>query len=263
MTAASPARADGAPFVAASLALAGRQFTRWRRHPAVPIQGILFPTFLLVTYHLLVSKSMMELTGANSLYGLVPVCAVAGGTFGALGAALTIPQERDCGLLARFWTLPVHRASALTGRLIAEATRTFLGSVLITLVGVAFGLRFQSWTAVVPFLLVPVLVVVVFATIVISVALHSGGATMFTWLGMGSVALVFGNAGVAPLELFPAWMRTLVHYQPMSPTIDVMKQLSLGGPYLGSLIAMVAWAVAVAAIFGPLAVHRYRGVTGA
>jgi ABC-2 type transport system permease protein len=250
-------------FLSESLVLAGRQFTRWRRHPAVPIQGILFPTFLLITYHLLVSKSMMQLTGANSLYGLVPVCAVAGGMFGALGAALTIPHERDCGLLARFWTLPVHRASALTGRLIAEAARTFLGSVLITLVGVAFGLRFQSWTAVVPFLLVPVLVVVVFATIVISVALHSGGATMFTWLGMGSVALVFGNAGVAPLEMFPGWMRTLVHYQPMSPTIDVMKQLSVGGPYVASMIAMVAWAVGVAAIFGPLAVRRYRVVTAA
>jgi ABC-2 type transport system permease protein len=249
--------------VVESLVLAGRQLTRWRRHPVVPIQGILFPTFLLITYHLLVSQSMTKLTGADSLHGLVPVCAVAGGMFGALGAALTIPQERDCGLLARFWTLPVHRASALTGRLIAEAARTFVGSVLITLVGVAFGLRFQSWTTIVPFLLVPVFIVVVFATLVISVALHSGGATMFTWLGMGSVALVFGNAGMAPLELFPSWMRTVVHYQPMSPTIDVMKQLSLGGPYLGSLITMVAWAVAVAAVFGPLAVHRYRGVTSA
>jgi ABC-2 type transport system permease protein len=250
-------------FVAESLTLAGRLFTRWRRHPAVPIKGILFPTFLLITYHLLVSQSMMKLTGADSLYGLVPVCAVAGGMFGALGAALTIPQERDCGLLARFWTLPMHRASALSGRLVAEAARTLLGTVVITLVGVTLGLRFRSWTAVVPYLLVPVVVVVVFATIVISVALHSGGATMFTWLGMASVALVFGNAGVAPLEMFPTWLRTVVYYQPMSPTIDVMRQLSLGGPYLGSLIAMVAWAAAVAAVFGPLAVHRYRGVTGA
>jgi ABC-2 type transport system permease protein len=263
VTAAAPASPAATSFVVESLVFAGRQLTRWRRHPVVPIQGILFPTFLLITYHLLVSQSMMKLTGANSLYGLVPVCAVAGGMFGALGAALTIPQERDSGLLARFWTLPVHRASALAGRLIAEAARTFLGSVLITLVGVAFGLRFQSWTMIGPFLLVPVLIVVVFATIVISVALHSGGATMFTWLGMGSVALVFGNAGVAPLELFPGWLRTLVHYQPMSPTIDVMKQLSQGGPYFGSLMTMVAWAVAVAMVFGPLAVHRYRGVTGA
>jgi ABC-2 type transport system permease protein len=263
MTAASPPGPVTTSFIVESLALAGRQFTRWRRHPVVPIQGILFPTFLLITYHLLISKSMMELTGADSLYGLVPVCAVAGGMFGALGAALTIPHERDCGLLARFWTLPVHRASALSGRLIAEAARTFVGSVVITLVGVAFGLRFQSWTMILPFLLVPVLVVVVFATIVISVALHSGGATMFTWLGMGSVALVFGNAGVAPMEMFPNWMRGLVHYQPMSPTIDVMRQLSIGGPYLGSLLTMVAWAVAIAAVFGPLAVRRYRGVTRA
>ena len=118
----------------------------------VPIQALLFPTFLLITYDLLVGKSIVRITGVDSLYGLVPMCAVAGAMFGALGSGLTIIGERDSGLLSQFWTLPVNRASALVGRLLAEAARTVLGAVLISAVGVALGLRFEGgWLAVIPF----------------------------------------------------------------------------------------------------------------
>jgi len=65
----------------------------------VPIQAVLFPTVLLITYGLLVSKSMARITGANSLYVLVPICAVAGAMSGAMSAAFAIPLERDSGLL--------------------------------------------------------------------------------------------------------------------------------------------------------------------
>ena len=104
-----------------SLLFAGRLFTRWRRAPTVPIQALLFPTFFLITYKLMVGKSILRITGTDSLYGLVPMCAVAGAMFGALGAGLTIIAERDSGLLSQLWVLPVNRASALTGRLLAEA----------------------------------------------------------------------------------------------------------------------------------------------
>ena len=92
----------------------------------MPIQALLFPTFLLITYKLLVGKSIMRITGTDSLYGLVPMCAVAGAMFGALAAGLTLRIERDSGLLSRLWVLPVNRASALTGRLLAEAVRTLV-----------------------------------------------------------------------------------------------------------------------------------------
>jgi ABC-2 type transport system permease protein len=57
---------------AESVAFAGRLITRWRRHPIVPIQSLLFPTFLLITYDLLVGKSVTRITGTDSLDGLVP-----------------------------------------------------------------------------------------------------------------------------------------------------------------------------------------------
>jgi hypothetical protein len=122
------------------------------------VQASLFPTFLLVIYKLLIGKAVLAVTGSDSLYGLVPMCAVVGAIFGTLGAGLAVPAERESGLLTRLWVLPIHRASPLTGRLLAEATRTIASAVVLTAFGVALGLRFVGgWEAAVPFVLVPVM----------------------------------------------------------------------------------------------------------
>ena len=78
-----------------SMLFAGRQLTRWRREPVIPIQALLFPTLLLVTYYLLVGKSFVRITGTDSLYHLVPMCAIAGAMAGALGAGVALIDERD------------------------------------------------------------------------------------------------------------------------------------------------------------------------
>lgn len=256
MTANAPPRSS---LAVESLLFAGRLLTHWRRAPTMSTQALLFPTFLLITYKLLVGKSIMRITGTDSLYGLVPMCAVSGAMFGALAAALTIRVERESGLLSRLWVLPVNRASALIGRLLAEAARTLVGVVLITAVGVGLGLRFQGgWLAVIPFLLVPVLVGVVFSTAVIAIAARSKSSTLLIWLGVSSIALVFSSAGVPPVELLPSWVRPVIELQPMAPTIALMRALAQGGPALWPLLLSLMWAVGLAAVVGPLAVRSYR-----
>jgi ABC-2 type transport system permease protein len=242
-----------------SLLFAGRLLTHWRRAPTVPIQALVFPTFLLITYKLLVGKSIVRITGTDSLYGLVPMCAVAGAMFGALGAGLTIIGERDSGLLSQLWMLPVNRASALVGRLLAEAARTAAGAALITAVGVALGLRFEgSWLAVIPFLLIPVLVVLVFSTATIAIAVRAKSSAMLFWLAMPSIALVFSSSGIPPVDLLPSWMRPLIPLQPMAPVIESMRALAQGGPALWPVLLSLLWALGLAAVVGPLAVRGYR-----
>ena len=243
-----------------SMTFAGQLLTRWRRLPVIPMQAILLPVLLLVTYHLLVSKSMTKLTGTDTLDVLVPTCALAGAMFGAVGVGLVIPYERKIGLLGRYWTLPVHRASALVGRLIAEAARAFIGSVVVTIVGLGLGLRFPGgWWRIIPFMAIPALVVVIFAMVVIAVATRTDSTAPFAVLGPLVVAMVFGSGGVAPLQTMPSWLRPIAQYQPMASVIEVMRSLEYGAPSAAALLLAAAWWVTLAAIFGPLAYTGYRG----
>lgn len=256
MTVSGPRRGS---LIAESALFAQRLLVIWRREPAMPIQALLYPTFLLVTYHLLVGKSIVRITGTDSLYGLVPTTAVAGAMFGALATGFAIMQERDCGLLSRLWVLPVHRSSALIGRLLAEAARTLVASALITVVGVGLGLRFEgSWLAVVLFILVPVVVALVFSTAVLAIAVRSTSTTAFVWLAVPSITAVFSSSGSPPLETMPNWLQPLIQLQPMWATIESMRQLALGASALRPLLVTSVWAVGLAAIVGPLAVRGYR-----
>lgn len=243
---------------------AGRLLTRWRREPVVLVQSLFFPTFLLVVYKLVIGKSVLNLTGEDSLYGLVPMSAVAGALFGALGTGVAIPDERESGLLSRLWVLPVHRASALTGRLLAEAARALVGAVVITAVGVAMGLRFNEGpVAAVAFVGIPVVAVTGFAAVVVALGVRADGRNMVTGLSAVAFLLLFFNTGMVPLDVFPGWLQPVVRAQPMSPAIESMRALANGGPTLVPLLQTLAWTFGLLIVFGPFAVRGYRSAAEA
>lgn len=245
--------------IAESFILAGRLFTHWWREPMVLIQALLYPTFLLITFKLLVGKSIVRITGTDSLYGLVPMCAVAGAMFGAYAASFNVQFERHLGLLSRMWVLPVHRASLLTGRLLAEATRALAGAVLVTAVGISLGLRFQSgWLAVIPFVAVPVVVGAIFSTAVIAIAIRTTSSSALVWLMVPSIGAVFSSAGFPPAESLPRWMGPLIHFNPVAPTIGFMRALAEGGPVLWPMALSLVWVLGLTAVVGPLAVTGFR-----
>lgn len=256
MTTNAPPRSS---LVTESLLFANRLLTQWRREPLVPIQALLYPSFLLVTYYFLVAKSMLSITGKDSLYGLVPTCAIVGALLGALAACLNIRYERDSGLLSHFWLLPVHRASALTGRILADAVRTLVSSIVITAVGVALGLRFNGGLlAVIPFVLVPVVVGVVFSLAMIAIAIRSSNGTTVTWLAVPAIGAVFASSGSPPVEMMPSWVQPLVKLQPFWATVQSMRALAEGGPVLFPLLVTLAWSLGVTAVVLPLAIRGYR-----
>ncbi|WP_406814969.1 ABC transporter permease [Mycobacterium sp. M23085] len=251
-------------FARQSASETGRLLRRWRRDPIVAVQALLFPTFLLIVYKLLVGKAVLAVTGHDSLYGLVPMCAVVGAVFGTLGAGLALPAERESGVLTRLWVQPIHRASAVAGRLVAEAIRTITSAVVLTVFGVALGLRFSyGWIAMLAFVLVPVAISAGMATLVIAIAARADGKAMVTWFGAGCVVLLFLNTGVAPAEVFPGWLQPVVRFSPVSPTIEAMRALAQGGPVLSPLWQAGVWGAVLVAVFAPVAVRGYRAAAEA
>lgn len=238
---------------------AGRLLTRWRRDRAVMMGSLLLPICLLLLYQAVLGERVQMVTGANSLHGLVPISALLSALFGATANAVGITIDRESRLLSRMWVLPVHRATALTGRLTAEAARALIGTILITALGVAMGLRFtHGWAAAALYILIPSIVVLEFTALAMALVIRTNGRTMTTWLAGGTVMLAFLNPGTTPIGQYPDWLRPFVRVQPISPPIEAMRALTHGGPLLWPLTITAIWAIATLSIFIPLAVRGYR-----
>ncbi|MCA2320256.1 ABC transporter permease [Mycobacterium intracellulare] len=238
---------------------AGRLLLRWRRDQAVLMGSLLLPVFLLFVYKIVLGEQVQKVTGVDSVYGVVPMCAVISALFGSLGNSVGITMDRQSRLLSRMWVLPIHRASAISGWVLAEIARAFIGTILITAIGVAMGLRFtQGWPAALLFLLIPSIVVTGFTALVMAMAIRNNGRTAMTWLLSVTFALAFVNPGATPIKLFPDWAQPLIRMQPISPPIETMRALAHGGPIEWPLAATLIWAVVLLAVFIPIAVRGYR-----
>lgn len=243
---------------------AGRLLLRWRRDQAVLMGSLLLPVFLLLAYHVVLDEQVHKVTGVNSIYGLVPMCAVISGLFGSLGNSVGITMDRQSRLLSRMWVLPIHRVSAMTGWVLAEVVRALIGTLLITGLGVAMGLRFTNgWPAVLLFILVPSIVVTGFTALVMALAIRNNGRTALSWLLGVTFSLAFVNPGATPIKLFPPWVRPLIRIQPISPPIETMRALAHGGPIALPFAITLLWAVVLLAVFIPLAVRGYRSAAEA
>ncbi|KUI15655.1 hypothetical protein AU192_07115 [Mycobacterium lehmannii] len=221
--------------------------------------SLLVPIGLLVLYEVVLGDSVQRLTGTRSVYGLVPICAVLSALFGSLGNAASIALDREAGLLGRIYVLPIHRVSPLTGRFFAEAVRALIGTILITGLGLIMGLRFtHGWGAALIFVLIPSIVVIGFTALVLALASRRNGRQLMTWLVSATVALAFINPGFTPIETFPDWVQPFVRMQPMSPPVEAMRSLALGGPLAWPLTMTLVWAVVLLALFIPLAVRGFR-----
>jgi len=221
--------------------------------------SLVVPVCILLAYEAVLGERVYNVTGVASVYSLVPVCAVLSAVLGALRGSEGIMADRQCGLLSRMWVLPVHRASAFTGRLTAEAVRALFGTILITTLGMAMGLRFtHGWFAALLYILIPPIVVAGFTAVVMALAVRSNARTAMTLLATVTVSLAFVNPGITPIGLFPNWLQRLVLLQPMSPPIGVMRALAHGGPLVWPLAMTFIWAIVLTGAFIPLAVRAYR-----
>jgi ABC-2 type transport system permease protein len=157
-------------------------------------------------------------------------------------------NERAEGLLSRLWVLPVHRAAGLLSRLAADAVRIVLTTAVILCAGLVLGFRFrQGILAAVAWVFVPTVFGVAFTAAVLTLALYSASTIMVDATEVVWGLLMFFSTGFMPLRQYPRWLQPAVAHQPMSYAVEAMRGLSLGGPVLTPMIAMLLWSAGVAA----------------
>jgi ABC-2 type transport system permease protein len=225
-----------------------RLLRRWTRDRATVLESLIMPVTLLLTLNIVLGKGISQLTGHSALYGSVPLIAMVGAMSGSMVGGIGLMRERTDGLLSRLWALPVHRATGLLSRLAADAVRIVATTVVIMCAGLLLGFRFrQGVLESLVWLFLPIAFGLAFTMIVITLALYSAKtiaveATEVIW-GL----LMFFSTGFLPLDQFPRWVQPAVEHQPVSCAVEAMRGLSLGGPVLAPIVAMLLWSAGIAA----------------
>jgi ABC-2 type transport system permease protein len=235
----------------------------WRRDARMVLEALMLPVFFLLAVNLVFGRPVTAVTGHDALYGTVPMTALVGAVFGSSAAGIALMRERDEGLLARFWVLPIHRASGLLARFAAETIRIQVSTVVVLATGLLLGFRFtQGLAAAVLWLCIPVLFGVAFWFLATTVAVRLTNVVVAEATGLAVALLVFFSTGFVPLGQYPSWLQPIVHYQPMSCAVDAMRGLSFGGPVTAPMTRLLLWCIGTAAACArPMAAGYRRAST--
>lgn len=232
-----------------SAVLIGRILRRWSRDPATTAETVMVPVAFLVTLNIVLGNGLTQVLGFSPLYASVPLVAMVAATQGATVGGLGLMRERDEGLLARLWVVPMHRAAGLVARLSAEMIRIVAATVVLGCTGMVLGFRFQQgFFATVFWFFIPTIFGLAFAILVATLALYSAKTIVVEATALISGLLMFFSTGFVPLSQYPEWLQPIVRNQPLSNTVEVMKGLSIGGPVASPMAGLLTWSLVIIAI---------------
>lgn len=250
-------------FVAQTLLQTNRLLTRWARDYTTVIGAIVLPILFMVVLNIVLGNLAYVVTHDSGLYSIVPLIALGAAITGSTFVAIDLMRERSFGLLARLWVLPVHRASGLISRILANAIRTLVTTLVMLGTGVVLGFRFRQ--GLIPSLMwisVPVILGIAIAAMVTTVALYTAQTVVVEGVELVQAIAIFFSTGLVPLNSYPGWIQPFVAHQPVSYAIAAMRGFAMGGPVLSPMIGMLVWTAGICVVCAvPLAIGYRRAST--
>ena len=242
-----------------ALTMTWRNLKGMSRNPQVILFSTFQPVIFVLTFRYVFGGSI-QVPGVNYVNFLMPGVFVQSVAFGGMNTAAGLADDMSKGMIERFRSLPMARSAVLAGRVVADLTRNI--GVVLLMVGVGFLVGFRLEGSIAQFALAMGLLVAfafgvsfVFALI----GLVASNAEAAQALGFPILAiLVFASTAFVPLEGMPGWLQAYNKVQPVSVTVAAIRGLTLGTATATQILAALAWAAVLAALFGPLAVRVYR-----
>ena len=165
------------------------------------------------------------------------------------GTAIAVAMDMKEGIVSRFRTMPISRASVLTGHVLANVLQAMLAIVIVGVVAVVIGFRATTgpveWIAATGLLALAALAL---TWISVALALISKSVETASNLPMPLMLLPFFGSGFVPTASMPEPMRWFAENQPFTPIIETVRRLLLGGEIGSGAVIAVAWCVAITVV---------------
>jgi ABC transporter DrrB family efflux protein len=253
-----------------SMTIVGRNLIHIRRMPEmlldVTVQSVMF--VLLFAY---VFGGSIEVRGSNYREFLLPGIMAQTMVFSAMIVAMGLTSDLQKGIVDRFKSLPISRASVLVGRSISSLIHSSIGILVMALTGLLVGWRIRDGVlnAGLAFLL---LLLFGFAMIWFGIwvgslmrSVEAVQGFMFTVM----FPLTFVANTFAPTEEMPSWLRTVAEWNPVSSLTLSLRQLwgndgdlpipaGSAWPLHHPVLMSIFWSLLLAAVFAPMALAAFR-----
>jgi ABC-2 type transport system permease protein/oleandomycin transport system permease protein len=246
-----------------TVVLARRSLLRIPRQPDLLI-GFTIQPVIFVLLFVYVFGGAIETPGFDYVDFLMPGIIVQSIVFGGFVTALGLAEDLKKGLIDRFRSLPMSRSAVMTGRTLADvATNTFQLAVLIC-VGLAVGFSFATG---IPSILAGIALLLLigyaFSWVFALIGLSSSSPEASNAFGFTIIfPLTFISSAFVPVESMPSWLQKFAEVNPVTTMVDATRALFLGTPAGNDVWGAIVWALGIAAVFGTLAVWRYRRAVG-
>ena len=229
-----------------------RQLRRMLRYPSMTLILLGMPVVLLLLFVYVFGGALGAgiggPSGGRAEYAdyvtpgiiLITVAAVAQGT------AISVAMDATGGIIARFRTMAISRASVLTGHVLGAMIQTVLAVALVTGVALAVGFR-PNATALEWVAAAGVVAMVSWALTWLTVALGlvTKSVESASNIPMPLMLLPFFGSGFVPTDTMPTVVRWFAEYQPFTPFIETLRGLLMGTEMGNSAVLAVAWCIGI------------------
>jgi ABC-2 type transport system permease protein len=164
----------------------------------------------------------------------------------AQGTAISVAMDMNEGIIARFRTMAVARASVLTGHVVGSVIQTMLAIAVVVAVALLIGFRPTTgpveWFAAIGLLALTALAI---TWLSVALGLVTKSVETASNLPMFLILLPFLSSGFVPTDSMPDGLSWIAENQPFTPIIETLRGLLLGTPIGNSGVLAVGWCVAI------------------
>ncbi|GAA4562468.1 ABC transporter permease [Planotetraspora kaengkrachanensis] len=231
-----------------SMTMLRRNLKHAQRYPGLTLSVAATPVVILLLFNyvfggaLTAGISGMSAGGGKYIDYITPGMILLTATAGALVTAVSVCVDMTEGIVNRFRTMAISRASFLTGHVVGSVIQTMASIVLVIGVALLMGFRptatFLEWVAAVGVL---TLLTVALTWLAAGIGLVAKSPESASNIPLPLQFLPFIGSAIVPTESMPTGMRWFAEYQPFTPIIETLRGLLLGTPVGDSAIIALAW----------------------
>lgn len=241
-----------------TLLLLGRSLHHITRSADTIISTVVTPIAMMLLFVYVFGGAISPGTDSYVDY-LLPGMLIVTVASGIAYTAFRLFLDKQSGIFERFLSLPIARSAVLWAHVGTSLVANTVSLVVVVLVALLMGFRtgasVLAWLAVTGIVLLFTLALTWLAVIPGLTAQSPDGASAFSY---PLIFLPFISSAFVPTETMPGPVRAFAEHQPVTPIVNVIRDLFAEQPVGGDMWIALAWCLGLLVLAYSLAMLTHR-----